>query len=320
MLRFAIVGGSGLVGMSLLEVLYEENLFKNNQITLFVSKKSAGKMILFKGKQFRLVELDEKALNQKFDIVFFSAGGNVSLKWAQRFASQGCFVIDNTNAFRRKKDVPLIVPEINGELITSKTKLIANPNCSTIELVLVLNRLRMLSKLKKVIVSTYQSVSGAGRRALCDLQNQTSVVFEKGINNNIIAQIGDILFSGYTLEEDKLMFETSKILGEQVELYATAVRVPISICHGESVYVEFDDEVDIKNVQEVLNVEYIKSSQSDLFYPTDITSTNETYVFRIRKASKKEIQFYILADNLRRGASYNAVKIAELIIKQNIIL
>lgn len=313
-LKIAIVGATGLVGQTILNILDEEDLITNNSITLYVSSRSAGKEYLYKGLVFRLLKLDENAIDKKFDIVFFSAGSEVSKIWAEKFAKSGAFVIDNTSAFRKRFDVPLVVPEINSYLLNKDTKLISNPNCSTIELAVVIDRLKAVSKIKKIIVSTYQSVSGAGRRALCDLYNQTKNVFRNGINDNIVAQIGDIQDNGYSDEENKIMFELCKILNEKFTVLATAIRVPISVCHGESVYVEFEDCVDVQDLNYAMNCEYIKISNGDIIYPSEVKNTNLTYVCRLRKSSKTEIQFFLFADNLRRGAAYNAVKIAKFLI------
>ena len=251
-LKIAIVGATGLVGQTIIKVLDEEGLLKTNDILLYVSKRSAGKEYLFKGRRFRLVELDEKALDKKFDIVFFSAGSSVSRVWAKRFAEKGAFVIDNTSEFRKCEDVPLVVPEINGEIVSGDAKIISNPNCTTIELAVVIDKLLKLSKIKKLVVSTYQSVSGAGRRAVCDLKNNAKNVFKYGINDNLIAKIGKIQENGYAEEENKIMFELSKILNESIDVSATAVRVPVEVCHGESVYVKFETDVNLIDVYSIL--------------------------------------------------------------------
>lgn len=318
-LKIAIVGATGLVGETILKVLNEEGLFDISDISLFVSSRSAGKEYMFKGRRFRLIQLDEKALNKKFDIVFFSAGTDVSREWVQKFADKGAYVIDNTNAFRREKNIPLVVPEINKELVNRETKIISNPNCSTIELAVVLDKIRLLAKIEKVVVSTYQSVSGAGRRALSDLKNNAKNVFKYGINDNIIANIGEIQENGYSTEENKIMFELSKILNEEIDISATAVRVPIEICHGESVYVKFKTDVNLIDVFKVLECDYIKVLEDDLFYVSDVKGTNLTYVFRIRQKTNRELEFFVLADNLRRGAAYNAVKIAKTLVKNELI-
>ena len=306
--KIAIIGATGLVGTTILRVLYEENLFWGYDITLFVSSKSAGKEFLFEGRIFRLVKLDETALSKKFDFVFFSAGGEVSLLWAKRFAEIGAVVIDNTNAFRREAGVPLIVPEINFSSITKETKLISNPNCSTIQLAIVISKLAELSEIEKIVVSTYQSVSGAGRQAFLDLKNNAKNVFKYGINDEIIANIGEIQENGYSIEENKVVFELSKILGKALDVSATAVRVPTSVGHGESVYVKFKNDVNVIDALAVLDCEQIKL-RDDVFYLHEVRETNVTYVCRLRQKNKNELEFFVMADNLRRGAAYNAVKI-----------
>lgn len=312
-IKVAIVGASGLVGKSIIQVLDEEGLFDKMELVMFVSDKSAGNHILFKGQRFELFKLTHESVNGKFDLVFFSAGDEVSREYAQEFADSGAYVIDNSNAFRREKDIPLVVPEINSELLDGKSNLIANPNCSTIELVLVLQKLRSLGEISQVVVSTYQSVSGAGADALDDLKNESHNVFEKGIKDNLVAQIGSIQENGFCTEEDKLMFETSKILGTHIDLVVTTVRVPISYCHGESVFIKFKSMVSALVVKDTLKCDYIEVSDG-LHYPTECAGTNKTYVSRIRNHHGDEIALFILADNLRRGASYNAVEIAKVLI------
>lgn len=314
-LKIAIVGATGLVGETILKILYEENLFWGNEITLYVSRRSAGKEYLIFGRKFRFVELNENEAKKSFDIVFFSAGTDVSLKYAKLFSESGAFVVDNTNAFRREKDVPLVVPEINAHLINENTKIISNPNCSTIELAVVIEKLMFLSDIEKVVVSTYQSVSGAGRRALYDLKNNAKNVFKYGINDEIIAKIGEIQENGASLEENKMMFELSKILNKEIDVSVTAVRVPTSVCHGESVYVKFKNDVNLIDVFATLDHEHIKVS-NDMVYLTDVRGTNLTHVFRIRQHKSDELEFFVIADNLRRGAAFNAVLIAKEIIEK----
>ncbi len=315
-LKIAIIGATGLVGQTLIKVLDEEGLFDSSEITLYVSKRSAGKEYMFKGRRFRFIELDERALNQKFDIVFFSAGSAVSRVWAEKFAELGAYVIDNTSEFRRLKSVPLVVPEINFETISQDTKIISNPNCTTIELAVVIEKLKQLSKIKKIIISTYQSVSGAGRRAVCDLKNNAKNVFKYGINDNLIAKIGEIQENGYSEEENKIMFELPKILDEDIDVSATAVRIPVEICHGESVYVEFESMVNLIDVYSVLECDYIKFLTDDVCEVCDVKNQNQTFVCRIRQKSETELEFFILADNLRRGAAYNAVLIMKKLIEK----
>lgn len=315
MKKIAIVGATGLVGRSILDVLNEENMLDRLNIILYVSDKSAGGTISCHGKTYNLKELGADALGEGFDVVLFSAGEDISKKWAKQFVVHGSFVVDNSSAFRREPEIPLVVPEINMSTANGKSKLISNPNCSTIELVLVLNELLKLAKIEKVVVSTYQSVSGAGSEALSDLCACTNHVFKDGIKDNLITQIGEINDLGYCTEEDKLMFETSKILNQKIDLSATTIRIPTPYCHGESVYVKLDHDIKVGEFEAVLesaNIKVSKCAESLL----KIHNTNDVYVSRIRKAGKGELLFYVIADNLRRGASYNAVMIAKNIISQ----
>ena len=318
MYRFAIVGATGLVGEKILKVLFEQEMFFGNDITLFVSSRSAGKEFYFGGRKFRLIELNEKALEQKFDTVFFSAGSEVSLKWAKRFADLGSFVIDNTSAFRLEKEVPLVVPEINFVRVNQNTKLISNPNCSTIELAVVIHKLAMLGEIEKLVVSTYQSVSGAGRRAFLDLKNNAKNVFKYGINDEIIAKIGEIQENGYSQEENKIMIELSKILEKNIDISATAVRIPISVCHGESVYVRFKSPVNLIDVYAAFDCDHLKIDNEET-YAKDVKETDVTHVSRIRQKHNDELEFFVMADNLRRGAAFNAVMIAKKIIENKLI-
>ncbi len=320
MLKVAIVGATGLVGRKIIQVLYEEGFWKEINLFLFASEKNYGKKVIFYDKEFYILKLSEKIANEKFDVVFFSAGDEVSKRWVRKFANSGAYVIDNTNAFRRYKYVPLVVPEINSNKIKKSTKIIANPNCSTIELAVVLDRLSQLAKLNKVIVSTYQSVSGAGYKALLDLENDTTKFFKCGIKNNLIAQIGSILDNGFCTEENKIMFELQKILDKSFDVLATTVRVPMPYCHGESVYVEFDDKLNLTDVYEKLMCEYIKVDKDTLSFPKQIMDTNKTHVCRIREVNETELLLFIVADNLRRGASYNAVQIFKYLLENNFLI
>ncbi len=314
--KLAIVGASGLVGQSMLKVLEEENMLELFDITLYVSCLSAGGLVRV-GKNIELLTLlDQNAKTQKFDFVMMSAGDDVSKEYAKHFADNGAYVIDNSNAFRRDVDVPLVVPEINSSKLDGKSKIIANPNCSTIELVLVLDKLTKLSSIKKVVVSTYQSVSGAGTEAILDFKNQTNFMITEGITNNVIAHIGEFEEFGYCTEEDKIMFETSKILGQHIDLCATTVRVPICFCHGESVFVQFEEKVLAKYAKEALECDYIKVDSETVSLPTKCAGENITKVCRIRNSGKHELAFFIVADNLRRGASYNAVEILKILIEK----
>lgn len=309
-INLAIVGATGVVGRSVVEVLIQRGLIKHICLTLFVSERSANKKLEIGSMCFDLFDLNSKKSNLKFDYVIFSAGDDISKLWAYHFVQRGAVVIDNSNAFRRVSHIPLVVPEINGEMINENSRLISNPNCSTIQLVLVLNELKKICKIKKVYVSTYQSVSGAGAKALLDLKNKTSFEIKPGIFDNAIAEIGSKNEAGYTSEEDKIMFETKKILKFDFEIFSSAVRIPISYCHLESVFVEFEDEFDIKKVKNLSN-DWLEISDETIL-PTAISGTDKTYAFRFRKTSKNGLAFFVLADNVRRGASFNAIKILEM--------
>lgn len=317
-LKIAIVGASGLVGLKIIEVLQEEDLLDVENLTLFVSQKSADEEAFVMNKRLKYLLLCEENIKEKFDIVFFSAGEDVSRKWAERFAKDGAFVIDNSNAFRREKQIPLVVPEINARLITPNTKIIANPNCSTIQLALAVNALQGFGKIQKIVVSTYQSVSGAGKNALNDLMFNTNSEIPEGICNNLIQQIGAIDQNGFCGEENKIMFELCKILNQNYSVCASTVRVPIPLCHAESVYVCFENPVDALQVKN----SFVKNGlvfDESLSLPTKIANTNLTHVCRLRQFSESEIAFFVVADNLRRGAAYNAVLIAKTILQNKYI-
>lgn len=310
MKRLAIVGATGLVGNATLNCLQEEGLLDKFELFLFVSDRSAGKVLVFDERHYPLIKLGEDFVDYHLDYALFLTSEDVSEVWVKKFAKTGIKVIDNSSAFRLRRNVPLIVPEINIQRLKPSNNIIANPNCSTIQLVIVLDRLSKVSKLKRVIVSSYQSVSGAGRDALMDLMNDTMFYFEHGITNNIIAQIGDIQENGNTKEENKIINETKKILNSDIEIHATAVRVPIPFCHGESVFVEFENDINFNVIKSKLECEYIKYSDVP-FYPSECVGSNLTYVCRLRETSENSIQFFVIADNLRRGAGFNAVKILE---------
>lgn len=312
-LKIAIVGANGLVGQKILQVLKEEKIFDVSDIDLFSSEKTAGQSIEFSGHIFKLLKLSGR-VKKKYDIAFFSAGEEVSRKYAMHFVSLGAFVIDNTNAFRRNGNIPLVVPEINADQICERTKLISNPNCTTIQLAVVISKLQTISKIKKIIVSTYQSVSGAGKLALEDLIYDKNEYFKQGIKDNLIPAIGEILPTGYSVEEDKIMFELNKILKANIDVCATAVRVPMPYTHGESVYVQFEENVKLDDLEKSLDSKEIKYSASETFVPKECEGSNQTFVCRLRKFSENEVCFFEIADNLRRGASYNAVLIAKTII------
>lgn len=315
MKSLAIVGASGLVGQEIINVLVEEDLLKYFNLTLITSENNFGKVLFLKGKEYRFVSLNDKILERKFDYVIFSAGEEISKKWVSRFANAGVVVIDNSNAFRRDSSVPLVVPEINFDIIKN-SKIISNPNCTTIQLAVVLDKLMKHYEINDIVVSSYQSVSGAGKLAVSDLKNNTKKYFKFGINNNFIPVIGDILENGFCEEEDKIMFETNKIFRSKINIVATTVRVPVINCHGESVYIKFKEKINIDKIKKNLSCDYIVFSEN-VFMPCDCVQKNQTHVCRLRQVSDNEIAFFVIADNLRRGAAYNAVLILKNIINKN---
>ncbi len=317
-IRLGIVGASGLVGETILKVIKEENLLSKLEIFLITSDRSAGKVVIFNGRPCTYLALNDDIYKLNLDVVIFSAGDEICKMWAKNLAEKGVYVIDNSNAFRRDDDIPLVVPEINSELINRNTKIIANPNCSTIQLAVVLHRLRSIAQIEKVVVSSYQSVSGAGKDALDDLEDGSHKVFECDIRNNIIAKIGDIEENGFCKEENKIIFETNKILNENIKVLATAVRVPVKYCHGESVYVKFLQKIDKIDIKSALKCSFIENFDKNC-HNDECFNTNKTYVFRLRQVGENEVMFFVMADNLRRGAAYNAVLILKKLIDEKFI-
>ena len=327
----AVVGATGMVGRKFLEVLTERQLPVENYY-LFASAKSAGSKIDFMGKTHEVIELAEKnIIDKNIDIALFSAGGDVSKEFAPIFAKHGILVIDNSNAWRRDKDVPLVVPECNAEDIAWHKNIIANPNCSTIQAMVVLKPLHKAFKIKRVIYSTYQAVSGAGVKGFDDLKNgingEPPKKFPYPIFGNCIPHIDVFLDNGYTKEEDKMVFETKKILNDQsLKVTATCVRVPVYFGHSESINIEFEKPCTVEQVKEVLSNAQGVVIQDDLknnVYPMAITAENKNEVFvgRIRKDDTVEsgINLWCVADNIRKGAATNAVQIAEKVIELGLV-
>lgn len=326
MIRYnvAVIGATGLVGSMILKLLEEYN-FPVKKLYLFASKKSIGKKILFKSEEIIIKELNDDSFIE-IDFAFFTAGAEVSKKWCINAEEAGAIVIDNTSFFRMCDDIALIVPEINISSFFNKRKLIANPNCSTIQSVLCLNALKRF-KLKKVIYTTYQAVSGSGNKGIKDLfrtqDGKSNEFYPYNISQTCIPQIDSFLDDGYTTEEYKMINETKKILKlPNLFVTATCVRVPILYSHAVSVVVEFEDEVSVELVKEAFNNQEGVLVIDDLkkgLYPTSIlaTNTDKVYVGRIRKvfSNNNIISFYCVADNIRRGAAYNAVLTALKIIE-----
>ena len=328
----AIVGATGNVGRKTLEVLQQKNLNIDN-LYLVASPNSAGKQLEFNGKKYSIENLENYDFS-KAKITFFAAGGKISEQYAEK-AAKHTTVIDNSSYFRMDPDVPLIVPQVNAKDIQNmKKNIIANPNCSTAQLVLVLKPLHDLFRIKRVIVSTYQSVSGGGKAPMDELLQQTKMYLEnkeiksknftKQIAFNIIPHIDNFSEDGYTKEELKMTNETKKILDARIELSATCVRIPVLVSHSESVNIEFEQEFSLEKIKDVLNNApgcsvIDKRENGGYVTPIEATGKNETFISRIRedKTKKNCLNLWIVSDNLLRGAALNSVEIAEVIINNN---
>ncbi len=330
-INVAVVGATGMVGSKFLEVLTERKLPVENYY-LYASAKSAGKEIDFMGKKHTVIELkEENIVDKKIDIALFSAGGETSKQFAPVFAKHGTLVIDNSNAWRRDENVPLVVPECNAEDIRWHKNIIANPNCSTIQAVVALKPLHDAFKIKRVVYSTYQAVSGAGVKGYNDLKNgingEAPQKFPYPIFGNCIPHIDVFLDNGYTREEDKMIFETKKILGDQnIKITATTVRVPVYFGHSEAINVEFYKPCTVDEVRKVLENAPGVIVQDDVknnVYPMALTAENkdEVFVGRIRKDDTVEsgVNLWVVADNIRKGAATNAVEIAEKVLEMGLI-
>ena len=328
--NLAVVGVTGMVGRTFLKVLEEKNL-PIDKFYAFASKKSAGSKITFNGKEYEVEELKEDSFDRGIDIALFSAGGETSRVYAPIAASKGCIVIDNSSYFRMDKEVPLVVPEVNPEDISKHNGIIANPNCSTIQAVVALKPLNDKYKIKRIVYSTYQAVSGAGRAGVLDLQNGLKGIepsmFLHPIANNCIPHIDNFLDTGYTKEEMKMINETRKILhNDDLKITATTVRVPVENSHSESINVEFYNDFnldelikDLENMQGVVVLNDFTKNEYPL--ATIANDTDEVYIGRIRRDESLDsgINMFVVADNIRKGAASNAVQIAEYIIKNDML-
>ena len=330
-MKVALVGATGMVGQVMLKVLEERN-FPLTELIPVASEKSVGKIINFKGKEYQIVSM-QTAIDMKPEIALFSAGGSTSLEFAPKFAATGTTVIDNSSAWRMEADKKLIVPEINAKELSKDDKIIANPNCSTIQLVMVLHPLNLKYNLKRVIVSTYQSVTGTGKNAVdqlnAEIAGNTDVakVYPYEIFKNALPQCDVFSNDDYTKEEIKLMTEPKKIMGDQTfNITATAVRVPVQGGHSESVNIEFENDFDLDEVRKILSntpgvivLDDVKNS----IYPMPLYAEgkDEVFVGRIRKdlSQPKTLNMWIVADNLRKGAATNAVQIAEYLLENKLV-
>ena len=331
-MKFAIIGATGNVGRKTIDIL-EKSKLDIKELHLVASKNSLGKKIKFKGNELNVVALDNFDF-EKADITFFAAGSSIAKKYAKK-ASQKTVVIDNSKFFRMDKDVPLIVPEVNSEDIKKHKNIIANPNCSTIQMVLALKPLHKKFNIKRVVVSTYQAVSGAGKAAMDELMSQTkdflerkkikSINFTKQIAFNLIPHIDVFVEDGYTKEEWKMENETKKILDENIKVSATCVRVPVITSHSESVNVEFEKNYNIDEIKKLLSETpgcKLVDEHVDGGYITPIEAQDDfkTYISRVRKdrSNEKAINMWIVSDNLLKGAALNSVQIAETLVKYGI--
>lgn len=326
MYNIAIVGATGNVGRKFLEILAERD-FPIKELYLFASKRSAGLKLDFKGKYITVEETcEENIKNKKIDFALFSAGGDISLEYAQKFVSYGATVIDNSSAFRMNKEVPLVVPEVNPEDLKWHNGIIANPNCSTIQAMVPLKVLIDNFGIKRIVYSTYQAVSGAGAAAISDLEDGVKGIapkkFPYPIAGNCLPQIDIFLDNGYTKEEMKMIEETRKILhNENLKITATTVRVPVLNSHSESINIELEKDFKLENVVELLSNTKgltVYDNPKELKYPTplEVTGQDNVYVGRIRRDFSLDngLNIWVVADNIRKGAALNAVQIAEILI------
>lgn len=326
--NIAVVGATGMVGRMFLKVLEERKLPAENYY-LYASARSAGSKLSFLGKQYEVLELKkENIIDKKIDIALFSASGSVSLEYAPVFAGHGAVVIDNSSAWRMKEDVPLVVPEVNPQDIDWHKGIIANPNCSTIQAVVALKPLHDAFKIKRVVYSTYQAVSGAGQKGYEDLVNGIKGLppkkFPHPIFSNLIPHIDVFLDNGYTKEEEKMIKETKKILGDwSLKITATTVRVPVFNSHSESINVEFHNPIDMDKVRQVLGkapgVVLMDDPSTNTYpMPCSLKDSDEVFVGRLRRDESVEsgINMWVVADNIRKGAATNTVQIAQLLIEK----
>jgi aspartate-semialdehyde dehydrogenase len=328
--RIAVVGASGLVGSTMLRVLEERN-FPVHTLIPVASPASVGKTLNWKGQDWTIVS-PQTAIDRGADLALFSAGGSVSMEWAPRFTEAGIRVIDNSSAWRMDPSVPLVVPEVNAHALQGPSLLVANPNCSTIQLVVALNLLHLEFGIKRIVVSTYQSVTGTGVKAVTQLMNERAgidgpMAYPHRIDLNCLPHIDVFLENGYTKEEMKMTHETRKIMGDEgIDLCATTVRVPVMGGHSEAVNVEFQKDFDLERVRELLQQSpgvLLQDDPSHSVYPMPLhcQDRDEVFVGRVRRDFTRDkcLNMWVVADNLRKGAATNAVQIAEALVDQGLM-
>ncbi len=329
-MKVAVIGATGLVGSKMLQVLEERN-FPVSELIPVASEKSIGQLISFKGKSYPVVGM-QQAVDLKPAIAIFSAGGSTSLEWAPKFAANKTFVIDNSSAWRMEKNIPLVVPEVNADVIQNTDFIIANPNCSTIQMVVTLNPLHQQYNLQRVVVSTYQSVTGTGQKAVKQMfderaGNNVDKVYPYQIDMNVIPQIDEFTESGYTKEELKMMLETKKIMNlPNLRITATTVRVPTMGGHSESINASFEKTIDLKEIKNILMHSegiIVQDDPQKLLYPMPLTAHDKDEVFvgrlRIDDSFPNTLNMWVVSDNLRKGAATNAVQIAEYLLKKGFL-
>ena len=329
-MKVAVIGSTGVVGNVMLNLLESRN-FPVSDLIPVASERSIGKKILFKGEHCDIVSIED-AIKMKPDIALFSAGGSTSLEWAPKFAAVGTRVIDNSSAWRMDSSKKLVVSEVNSEVLTKDDYIIANPNCSTMQLMVVLAPLHKVYQIKRLVISTYQSVSGTGKNAIDQLNGERinsdpEMIYPYNIDQNLLPHCDVFEEGGYTKEENKLINETRKILSDDsIQITSTAVRVPIEVCHGESVNIEFENQFKLDQVFEILKKSpglIVEDDPANNIYPMPINSANkdEVFVGRIRRDFSIEsgLNIWVVADNLRKGAATNTIQIAEKLIEMKII-
>ena len=329
-MKIAVIGSTGVVGKVMLYLLESRNFPLTNLIPV-ASQNSVGKKIIFKNKEYDIVSIND-AVEMKPDIALFSAGGSTSLEWAPKFAEVGTRVIDNSSAWRMDSSKKLVVSDVNSEVLTNDDYIIANPNCSTMQMLVVLAPLHEKFKIKRLVISTYQSVSGTGKAAIDQLNSErnnlsSEKVYPYSIDQNLLPHCDVFEKDGYTKEENKLINETRKILNDySIQITSTAVRVPIEICHGETVNIEFKDKFELKEVYSILRSTpglIVEDEPKDNLYPMPLNAANkdEVFVGRVRRDFSIEngLNLWIVADNLRKGAATNTIQIAEKLIEMGLV-
>ncbi len=329
-MKIAIIGATGMVGTVMLQILEERN-FPLTELLVVASEKSVGKELIYKNKTYKIIGLQD-AVNQKPTIAIFSAGGNISLEWAPKFVAVGTTVIDNSSAWRMQEDTKLIVPEINANTLTKEDKIIANPNCSTIQMVLALAPLHKKYGIKRLVISTYQSISGTGVKAVQQLENECNniigeMAYPHPIHKNALPHCDDFEESDYTKEEMKLVRETQKILNDKtIAITATCVRIPTVGGHSESVNIQFEKEFDVQEIKQILKETegiIVQDNPKLNEYPMPIYAEGKDAVFvgRIRRdlSQEKTLNCWIVSDNLRKGAATNTVQIAEYLVSNDLV-